>query len=144
MILISRDEVHYATRSCSVEPGRVVLADAFRSGGKRVTGSVPLALGAKLAGHRRRCDATLFCFPCHSSCAEAMRSSVRTGILRLALRSYAAKPGIISTILAYSWLRSGSAVEEARTWKRSAPTSTVATGLASRFRYQSGGWARLL
>jgi hypothetical protein len=110
MILISRDEVHYATRSCPVEPGRVALADAFRSGGKRVTGSVLLALGAKLAGHRRRCDANLFCFPFHS-CAEAMRSSVRTGILR----AYSAKPGIISTILAHSRLRSGSAVEEART-----------------------------
>ena len=31
---------------------------------------------------------------------EAMRSSVRTGIVRLDLRSYSAKPGIISTILA--------------------------------------------
>ena len=88
-------------------------------------------VGSKAGRASSRCDANLFCFPFHS-CAEAMRSNVTTGILRLVLRSYSAKPGIISTILAYSWLRSGSAVEEARTWKRSVPTSTVATGLASR------------
>src|SRR5712692_9437142 len=68
----------------------------------------------------------------------ASRCKAMTGIVRVVLAWYSAKPGYSSACRAYSWSRSPPVITAPSASYCSVPTSTVTRGCATRLWYQSG------